>query len=81
MEPFIARYEGIKYSYLLEIKYIKSGVKPEDAEVQQLKAAAEEQVKRYSIDQKFLKNIEKTTLVKLVLIFSGHEEIYMGTAA
>ncbi|MCX6580702.1 MAG: AAA family ATPase [Candidatus Aminicenantes bacterium] len=78
MEPFIARYEGIKYSYLLELKYIKAGVKPGDAEVKQLKTAAEEQLKRYSIDKKFLKNIEKTTLIKLVLIFSGHEEIYMG---
>ncbi|MDQ1352682.1 MAG: hypothetical protein QG657_2988 [Acidobacteriota bacterium] len=81
MEPFLARYEGIKYSYLLEIKYIKSGVTPADAEIQQLKTAAEEQLKRYSFDQKFLKNIEKTTLIKLALIFSGHEDIYMGTAA
>jgi hypothetical protein len=80
MEPFIARYEGIKYSYLLEIKYIKAGVKPEDAEVLQLKEAAEEQLRRYSIDEKFLKNIDKTTLIKIVLIFSGHEEIYIGKA-
>jgi hypothetical protein len=78
MEPFIARYEGINYSYLLEIKYIKAGVKPGDNEVQQLKAAAEEQLKQYSIDEKFRKNIDKTTLIRLVLIFSGHEEIYMG---
>ena len=80
MEPFIARYEGIKYSYLLEIKYIKAGVKPEDTEVLKLKEAAEEQLRRYSIDEKFLKNIDKTTLIKLVLIFSGHEEIYIGKA-
>ncbi|MCU0285692.1 MAG: PD-(D/E)XK nuclease domain-containing protein [Acidobacteria bacterium] len=78
MEPFIARYEGIRYSYVLELKYIKAGVKPADAEAQQLKMAAEEQLKRYCIDEKFLKNIEKTTLIKLVLIFFGHEEIYMG---
>ncbi|MDQ1351139.1 MAG: hypothetical protein QG657_1441 [Acidobacteriota bacterium] len=80
MEPFIARYEGIKYSYLLEIKYIKAGVKPGDKEVQQLKTAAEEQLKQYGIDEKFRKNIDKTTLIKLVLIFSGREEIYMGEA-
>lgn len=78
MEPFIARYEGIKYSYLLEIKYLKAGVKSGDDEVQQLKSAAEEQLKRYSIDEKFRKSIDKTTLIRLVLIFSGHEEIYMG---
>ncbi|HLP46022.1 MAG TPA: AAA family ATPase, partial [Candidatus Kapabacteria bacterium] len=80
MEPFIARYEGIKYSYLLEIKYIKAGDKPGESEIQQLKTSAEEQLQRYCIDEKFLKNIEKTTLIKLILIFSGHEEIYIGEA-
>jgi hypothetical protein len=81
MEPFIARYEGIKYSYVLEIKYIKAGVKPGNAEVKKLKAAAKAQLKRYSIDEKFLKNIEKTTLIKLVLIFSGPEEVYIGSCS
>jgi len=78
MEPFLARYEGIKYSYMLEIKYIKAGYKPRDAKIQQLKEEAEEQLKNYSIDEKFRKNIEKTTLIKLVLIFSGHESMYIG---
>ena len=80
MEPFLARYEGIKYSFLLEIKYLKAGVKPHklgnvDAKIQKLKKAVEEKLNSYSIDEKFLKNIEKTTLIKLVLIFSGHESI------
>jgi hypothetical protein len=43
----------------LEIKYIKVGCKPEDAEIQQLKAEAEKQLKNYGIDEKFRKNIEK----------------------
>ncbi|MCP5053142.1 MAG: hypothetical protein GY940_38600, partial [bacterium] len=30
MEPFIARYEGISYSYIIEIKYTKSGAKSSD---------------------------------------------------
>jgi hypothetical protein len=30
-----------------------------------------------SIDEKFRKDIEKTRLIKLVLIFSGHEAIYI----
>ena len=78
MEPFMARYEGIKYSYLLEIKYIKTGEKPGQDVLQQLIAKAAAQLKNYSLDEKFKKNIEKTTLVRLVLIFCGHELLYKG---
>jgi hypothetical protein len=78
MEPFLARYNGIKYSYMLELKYIKSGVKPGDERIQRLREEAKEQLKRYSIDEKFKKNIKKTTLIKLVLIFSGHECVHIG---
>jgi hypothetical protein len=78
MEPFLARYEGIKYSCVLEIKYMKSGGSPGDRKVQQLKSEAEAQLKKYSADEKFKKNIEKTTLIKVVLVFSGHEAMYIG---
>ena len=77
MEPFLARYEGIKYAYILEIKYIKAGVSPDNEKVGQLKSEAEEQLKNYSIDEKFKKTIENTNLKKIVLIFSGHELIDM----
>jgi hypothetical protein len=78
MEPFLARYEGIKYAYLLEIKYFKADEKPMKSKIQKIRAAAAEQLKKYSIDEKFKKNIVKTTLIKLVLIFSGHKLVYMG---
>jgi hypothetical protein len=78
MEPFMARYEGISYSYLLEIKYVKASEKPGESMLGKLKFQAEEQLKNYSLDEKFKKNIEKTTLVKLVLIFCGHQLEYMG---
>jgi hypothetical protein len=78
MEPFLARYEGIKYSYLLEIKYLNAGIKPVDGRIQQLRTGAEDQLKHYSIDKKFKKTIGKTTLIKLVLLFSGHELVYLG---
>ena len=80
MEPFLARFEGIRYSYLLEIKYIKAGSKPGDDKLRQLKEGAEKQLRSYGIDKKFKKNIEKTVLIKLVLIFSGHDAIYIGEA-
>lgn len=80
LEPFLAAYEGIKYSYLLEIKYIKASDKNKSAEsrLRQLKEKAELQLKRYSIDDKFKKSIKSTTLVKLVLIFRGHELIHIS---
>jgi hypothetical protein len=80
MEPFLARYPGVKYSYVIEIKYIKpgKGQEPDPAKIEPLKAEAEEQLKKYSADEKFKKNLEKTTLIKLVLIFSGHRLVHMG---
>ena len=78
MEPFLARYEGIKYAYLLEIKYLQAGIGAGDKRLQPVISAAEEQLKSYSMDRKFKKNLEKTKLIKLVLVFSGHEAIYSG---
>jgi hypothetical protein len=46
--------------------------------IQQLKSGVEEQLKRYSGDERFNKTIGKTKLIKLVLIFSGSELKYMG---
>jgi hypothetical protein len=81
MEPFLARYPGVKYSYIMEIKYIKpkKGQKPDPVKIDQLKAEAEKQLKKYGADGKFKKNLEKTTLIKLMLIFSGHRLVHMGT--
>ncbi len=77
MEPFLARYKGVRYSYVFEIKYIKAGMKAGDARVQSLIDKAEKQLRNYSLDEKFRKKIEKTTLIKAALIFSGHELIHM----
>ncbi len=72
MEPFLARYEGIKYAYLLEIKYLKAGTKGDDSQIETLKKQAKDQLRNYALDEKYKKTIQKTTLIKLVLIFSGH---------
>jgi len=78
MEPFLARYEEIKFAYILEIKYLKAGAAPDDEKVRQLKSEAEEQLKNYSIDEKFKKTMEKTNLIKIVMVFSGHRLIDMN---
>lgn len=68
------------YSYVIEIKYIKpkKDKKPDPDKIEKLKTEAKEQLKEYSADEKFKKNIENTSLIKLVLIFSGHQLVHMG---
>ncbi len=84
MEPFLALFPAIRYSYIIEIKYIprNQGVSKKErasqAEVKRLRQEAEEQLKKYGMDEKFHKTIGKTTLVKLVFIFKGHNMEYMG---
>jgi len=84
MEPFLARYEGIEYSYLLEIKYIPKtkgkSRKELEQNIRQLRIEAEEQLKKYTGDKRFKKTLGQTTVVKLVLIFCGSELEYMGEA-
>jgi hypothetical protein len=61
MEPFLARYAEIKYKYIKA----ENGKKTTPAKVRELKVSAGEQLARYSIDEKFRKNIERTKLIKL----------------
>jgi len=84
LEPLLVQHPGIKYSYLIEIKYIKPvGAKkqgPPQKQIDQLKTEAEKQLLQYSMDEKFKKVIGQTTLKRLILIFCGnrmvhHEEV------
>ena len=84
LEPLIAQNPGIKFSYIIELKTIKaSDLEKEDNEdkdkknkIQAFITDAHNQLSRYSSDEKFLKTIGKTTLKKLVLIFSGNRIIH-----
>lgn len=86
LEPFLAQYPGVKYSYLIEIKYLKpSAGDPADKKtkapahkIKQLKEEAETQLKQYGAEEKFQKTIARTTLVKVVLVFCGHRLVYRG---
>jgi hypothetical protein len=81
LEPFLAQYPQLKYSYLIEIKYIKPQGKKKALPpgiIKKVQEEAEDQLKRYSLDEKFLKAIGQTTLKKLVLIFCGHRLVYHG---
>ena len=79
--PLLVQYPGIKYSYLVEFKYIKPSEDEKDNSpdvVEKLRVEAEAQLNRYSADEKFKKAIGSTTLKKLVLIFSGNRLVYRG---
>ena len=81
LEPFLAQYPQLKYSYLIEIKYIKPQGKKKalpPGKIKKLQEEAEGQLKRYSLDEKFRKAIGQTTLKKLVLIFCGNRLVYHG---
>ncbi|HLP59084.1 MAG TPA: PD-(D/E)XK nuclease domain-containing protein, partial [Candidatus Deferrimicrobium sp.] len=76
--PMLLQFPAIKYSYLLELKYIKpSGDEPADPQkIEALKKEAETQLSRYGRDEKFQKAIGTTTLKKLILIFCGNRMVY-----
>lgn len=78
MQAHTAKYPELTTSYLLELKYVKAGMTPDDPKLPGLIADAEKQVKNYALDEKFKKTIGSTKLVKLVLIFSGHKTVYIG---
>ncbi|MCP4217503.1 MAG: AAA family ATPase [bacterium] len=80
MEAHTAKYPELNVSFLLELKYEKTGMNPEDPKLPQIVAGAEEQVKKYALDEKFNKTVGAGKLIKLVLIFSGHEAVYIGEA-
>jgi hypothetical protein len=79
LEPFLVQYPGLKYSYLIEIKYIKPRDKKKEltpGKIKTIKEEAQKQLNKYSLDEKFRKSIGPTTLKKLVLIFSGNQMIH-----
>jgi hypothetical protein len=84
LEPFLAQYPQLKYSYLIEIKYIKPQGKKKELtpeKIKTVKEEAESQLDRYNRDEKFQKAIGYTTLKKLVLIFCGSRLVYKGESA
>ena len=83
MVPMTIQYPALKYSYLVELKYIKPvDYEKEDAveKIDALRLEAEGQLNRYSMDEKFKKTIGQTTLKKLILIFSGNRLVHHSEA-
>jgi len=70
LEPFFIRYPGIRFSYILELKYIKTK-EFTAGRLEKIRSEAADQLRNYSLDKKFRKGMEKTAVIKLLLIFSG----------
>ena len=77
MEPFLAGYQGIRYSYILEIKFIPHNPKnsPQTIEnkINQLLLESQNQLSKYSQDPNLKKALGSTQLIKLTTIFQGSE--------
>jgi hypothetical protein len=78
MVPLLIQYPELKYSYLMEFKYIKPSENEKEIpqKIQRLKEEAEIQLNRYSSDEKFQKSLGQTVLKKLILIFSGNRLVH-----
>lgn len=77
MEPYYQQYKGIKFSYIIEIKYLKRGESKNSEKLERLKKEAAKQLQQYNLDKKFRKTIEKTTLIKVALVFAGHQLVHI----
>ena len=76
--PNIAQFPDIKYSYLMEIKYIK----PSDYDEKKLEekiSSAKKQLEKYKEDETLKKMIGNTKLERIILVFAGVELKYKST--
>jgi len=72
MLPNLPSYPDMKFSYLLEIKYIKVSDFTEELLRKKIKEA-EEGLTQYGRDHFLFKQIGDTELIKIILVFSGPE--------
>jgi hypothetical protein len=79
LEPFLARYPGVKYGYLIELEYIadtRFRKKEFDRSLAKEKAEAEQQLHQYAQDPRIQQVATQVTLKKLMLIYKGWELVH-----
>jgi hypothetical protein len=79
MEPFLARYPGVKYGYLIELEYISESQfnkRGFDQSLAREKAEAEGQLRQYAQDARIAQVAQQVTMKKLALIYKGWELVY-----
>jgi hypothetical protein len=72
LSPFVAKYPDMKFSYLIELKYI-SKTQFEQTKLDTLVQSAKQQALQYIQDESVRSNIGNTTLKTLVIVYKGWE--------
>ncbi|ETR72558.1 MAG: AAA-ATPase [Candidatus Magnetoglobus multicellularis str. Araruama] len=75
MEPFMSKYPDLRYSYLIELKYIARGEYSEEVQQEKIQDA-QEQLDQYVKSDRIQKSIASTKLIKIILVYKGWELIY-----
>ena len=78
LEPRPARYPGMRYGYVIELKYLPRGAGRE--QVAAKAAAAEEQVRRYLADGRLARRNPEAEFTGLALVFCGWELVHAAEA-
>ena len=71
LEPFFAKYSDARYSYLIELKYVKR--EANEQEIEERIKEAKTQLFKYEQDEVVQRTKGNTELKKLILIFKGWE--------
>ena len=73
LEPFVARHPGMRYGYVLELKYLKRGDSGGEARVEAALGEAVEQVRGYLGDPRLERRHPRVRHIGLGVVFHGWE--------
>ncbi len=76
LEPFFAKYEKVKYGYLIELKYIKRGDFTQEL-LQEKIEDAKNQLQQYATDSRVIEGNRGVNLRLIMLIFNGWELVHL----
>jgi hypothetical protein len=76
LEPFFAKYEKVKYGYLIELKYLKRGDFTQEL-LQEKIEEAKNQLRQYATDSRVIEGNQGVNLRLVLLIFSGWELVHL----
>jgi len=75
LEPFFAKYEKVKYGYLIELKYITRSQFTSEL-LQEKIEEAKNQLQQYATDPRVISGNRGVNLISVMLIFSGWELVH-----
>jgi len=75
MEPFLAKFSDLAYSYLIELKYITRGDYSE-IKLQDKIKEAQNQLDQYAASDRVKNSIGSTQLIRIILVYKGWELDY-----